>query len=78
MQESLNKMLGGLNKEKIKKEVKIKDAKILLKEVASDKLLDKEAIKIEAIKRAENGGIIFLDEIDKIATGSKTQNQESK
>ncbi|WP_044418434.1 HslU--HslV peptidase ATPase subunit [Halarcobacter anaerophilus] len=76
MQESLNKMLGGLNKEKIKKEVKIKDAKILLKEVASDKLLDKEAIKIEAIKRAENGGIIFLDEIDKIATGSKTQNQD--
>ncbi len=76
MQESLNKMLGGLNKEKIKKEVTIRDAKILLKESASDKLLDKEAIKIEAIKRAENGGIIFLDEIDKIATSSKTQNQD--
>jgi len=76
MQEGLNKMLGGLNKEKIKKEVKIKDARILLREVASDKLLDKEAIKIEAIKRCENGGIIFLDEIDKIATGSKTQNQD--
>jgi len=76
MQESLNKMLGGLNKEKIKKEVTIKDAKVLLKESASDKLLDKEAIKIEALKRAENGGIIFLDEIDKIATGSKTQNQD--
>lgn len=76
MQESLNKMLGGLNKEKIKKEVKIKDAKVLLKEAASDKLLDKEAIKIEATKRAENGGIIFLDEIDKIATSSKTQNQD--
>ncbi|WP_320034267.1 ATP-dependent protease ATPase subunit HslU [Halarcobacter sp.] len=76
MQESLNKMLGGLNKEKIKKEVKIKDAKVLLKEVAGDKLLDQEAIKIEAIKRAENGGIIFLDEIDKIATGTKSQNQD--
>lgn len=76
MQESLNKMLGGLNKEKIKKEVKIKDAKILLREDASDKLLDKEAIKIEAVKRTENGGIIFLDEIDKIATGSKSQNQD--
>ena len=76
MQESLNKMLGGLNKEKIKKEVSIKDAKILLKDVASDKLLDQEAIKVEAIKRAENGGIIFLDEIDKIATGSKNQNQD--
>ncbi len=76
MQESLNKMLGGLNKEKIKKEVTIKDAKVLLRDVASDKLLDQEAIKVEAVKRAENGGIIFLDEIDKIATGSKNQNQD--
>ncbi|MGB6329020.1 MAG: HslU--HslV peptidase ATPase subunit [Halarcobacter sp.] len=76
MQESLNKMLGGLNKEKVKKEVTIKDARILLRDVASDKLLDQEAIKIEAVKRAENGGIIFLDEIDKIATGSKNQNQD--
>lgn len=76
MQESLNKMLGGLNKETIKKEVSIKDARILLKDSASEKLLDKDAIKIEALKRAENGGIIFLDEIDKIATGSKNQNQD--
>ena len=76
MQESLNKMLGGLNKEKIKKEVTIKDAKILLKDEASDSLLDQEAIKIEAIKRAESGGIIFLDEIDKIASGKSNQNQD--
>lgn len=76
MQESLSKMLGGLNKEKIQKEVSIKDARVLLRDVASDKLLDQEAIKVEALKRAENGGIIFLDEIDKIATGSKNQNQD--
>ena len=76
MQESLNKMLGGLNKEKIKKEVAIKDAKILLRGLASEGLLDQEAIKIEAIKRAENGGIIFLDEIDKIASGKKNNGQD--
>lgn len=76
MQESLNKMLGGLNKEKIKKEVSIKDAKILLKDEASESLLDQEAIKIEALKRAETGGIIFLDEIDKIASGKQNQNQD--
>ena len=76
MQESLNKMLGGLNKEKIKKEVTIKDAKILLRGIASDSLLDEEAIKIEALKRAENGGIIFLDEIDKIASGKKANEQD--
>ena len=76
MQESLNKMLGGLNKEKIKKEVTIRDAKILLRDEASDSLLDQEAIKIEAMKRAETGGIIFLDEIDKIASGKQNQNQD--
>lgn len=76
MQESLNKMLGGLDKNKEKKEVEIKDAKVLLREEASESLLDKEAIKIEAIKRAENGGIIFLDEIDKIASGKSNQNQD--
>ncbi|WP_026804614.1 ATP-dependent protease ATPase subunit HslU [Aliarcobacter lanthieri] len=76
MQESLNKMLGSLNKDKIKKEVKIKDAKILLRDVASEGLLDTEAIKIEAIKRAENGGIIFIDEIDKIATSKKNNGSD--
>lgn len=76
MQESLNKMLGSLNKEKIKKEVTIKDAKILLRTVASEGLLDSEAIKIEALKRCENGGIIFIDEIDKIASSKKNNGQD--
>ena len=76
MQESLNKMLGGLNKETIKKEVFIKDAKVLLRGLASEGLLDQEAIKIEALKRCENGGIIFLDEIDKIASSKKAQGQD--
>lgn len=76
MQESLNKMLGSLNKDKIKKEVTIKDAKTLLRGVTSEALLDSEAIKLEAIKRCENGGIIFIDEIDKIASGKKNNGQD--
>ena len=76
MQDGLSKMLGGLNKDKIKKEVTIKDARILLRPEASEKLLDHESIKVEALKRAENGGIIFLDEIDKIASGKSNQNQD--
>ena len=76
MQESLNKMFGGLNKDMVKKEVTIKDAKVLLRGVASDNLLDQEAIKVEALKRCENGGIIFLDEIDKIASGKKNNGQD--
>jgi ATP-dependent HslUV protease ATP-binding subunit HslU len=76
VQESLNQMLSGLGKDKVKKEVTIKDAKLLLRGVASEKLLDHESIKLEALKRAQNGGIIFLDEIDKIASGKSNQNQD--
>jgi len=75
MSESLNSMLGKMNKETIKKEVTVEVAKKLLRSEASDNLLDQEAIRSEAIKRAQDGGIIFLDEIDKIAT-SKTGNQD--
>ncbi|WP_419769623.1 MAG: HslU--HslV peptidase ATPase subunit [Candidatus Marinarcus sp.] len=76
MQESLNQMLGGLNKDKVKKEVTIKDARKLLRSETSEKLLDHESIKLEALKRAQDGGIIFLDEIDKIASGKSNQNQD--
>jgi ATP-dependent HslUV protease ATP-binding subunit HslU len=74
--ESINNMMGKMGKEKIKKEVTIKEAKIQLRALASDNLLDKEALKQEAVNRCENGGIIFLDEIDKIATGNSSKNQD--
>jgi ATP-dependent HslUV protease ATP-binding subunit HslU len=69
-------MLGKMDKNKVKKDVTIKQAKKLLRVQASEDLLDNESIKEEAIKRCENGGIIFLDEIDKIATGSNNKNQD--
>jgi len=74
--DSINNMMGKMGKEKIKKEVTILEAKKLLRGLASDNLLDKELLKNEAVKRCENGGIIFLDEIDKIATGSNNKNQD--
>ena len=74
--ESINNMMGKMGKEKIEKEVTIKEAKKLLRGLASDNLLDKESLNAEALKRCENGGIIFLDEIDKIATGSNNKNQD--
>ncbi|MEA3553256.1 MAG: HslU--HslV peptidase ATPase subunit [Campylobacterota bacterium] len=74
--ESINSMIGKMGKEKIDKEVTISEAKKLLRGMASDNLLDKESLKLEAVKRCENGGIIFLDEIDKIATGGSNKNQD--
>ena len=74
--ESINSMIGKMGKEKIEKEVTISEAKKLLRGMASDNLLDKESLKQEAVKRCENDGIIFLDEIDKIATGGNNKNQD--
>ncbi len=73
MQESVSKLFASLNKKSIKKEVKVSDAIRILDAEAAEALLDMEAIRAEAIRRAENGGIIFLDEIDKIAVSSKSQ-----
>jgi ATP-dependent HslUV protease ATP-binding subunit HslU len=73
MQESFSKMFSTLSKEKLKKEVKVIDAIGILDAEASEKLLDMDAIRSEALKRAEQGGIIFLDEIDKIAVGAKSE-----
>ena len=73
VQESFSQIFSTLNKEDNKKEVSVKDAKSILKLEASNKLLDMTNINAEALKRAENGGIIFLDEIDKIALSEKSQ-----
>ena len=73
VQESFSKVFSQMNKEDNKKEVTVKDAKSLLKLEASSKLLDITNINAEALKRAEDGGIIFLDEIDKIAISAKSQ-----
>jgi len=69
VQESFIKILGS-GQSPVKKEMKVKDAKEALKVEASEKLLDMEAIKTEARDRAQNGGIIFIDEIDKIAVSA--------
>lgn len=73
VQESFSKVFSQMNKEDNKKEVSVKDAKNILRIEASSKLLDMTNINTEALKRAEDGGIIFLDEIDKIAISAKSQ-----
>ncbi len=57
--------------DKVKKTLSVKEAKEALKAEISDTLLDGESIKMEGLKRAESSGVIFIDEIDKIAVSSK-------
>ena len=47
-----------------------------MKSEASEKLLDFDKIKIEALERVENGGIIFIDEIDKIAVSANSNSRQ--
>ncbi|WP_305981670.1 ATP-dependent protease ATPase subunit HslU [Roseivirga thermotolerans] len=68
LQDMLQNMLPKRTK---KRKVTIAEAKKLLLEEESAKLIDMDEVKEEAIKKAENTGIIFIDEIDKIAGGSK-------
>jgi ATP-dependent HslUV protease ATP-binding subunit HslU len=80
VQESFSKMFSVMGKEESKKELRIAEAKMILRQEAAEKLLNYDQIKQEALKRAEDGGIIFLDEIDKIAVSSRSdgQNDPSK
>lgn len=66
----------GVGSKKVKKEMKVKDAKNALAQEASEKILDMESIKSEALRRAENEGIIFIDEIDKVAVSSSNSNRQ--
>ncbi|GAA7771096.1 HslU--HslV peptidase ATPase subunit [Helicobacter pylori] len=70
VQENLIKVFHK-EQDKVKKTLSVKEAKEVLKAEISDTLLDGESIKMEGLKRAESSGVIFIDEIDKIAVSSK-------
>ncbi len=61
---------GMVPKKKRKRKVTIKEAQKLLLDEEAEKLIDMEEVKDEAVYRAENTGIIFIDEIDKVAAKS--------
>ncbi len=68
---NLQEMISGMMPKKDKKrKVTIAEARKILLEEESAKLIDMDEVKELAIKKAENTGIIFIDEIDKIAAGS--------
>lgn len=65
---SLGDMMGNMIPKKTKlRRVKVKEARKILEQEEADKLIDQDAVQEEAIRRAEQDGIVFIDEIDKIA-----------
>ena len=75
---SIGSIFGDMMpKKKKKRKLKVKEARKLLLQEEADKLIDNDSVNEEAIRRAENEGIIFIDEIDKIAAkGSKGGGQD--
>lgn len=68
---SIGDMMGGMMPKKTKmRHVKVKEARQILIDEESAKLIDEDAVKEEAVRRCEQNGIVFLDEIDKIAAKS--------
>ena len=68
---SLGDMMGNMMPKKTKlRRVKVKEARKILEQEEADKLIDQDAVQEEAIRRAEQDGIVFIDEIDKIARKS--------
>jgi ATP-dependent HslUV protease ATP-binding subunit HslU len=66
---NLQDIFGNILPKKRKaRKMKVSDARLLIEKEEADKLIDMEAVIREALSRAENSGIIFIDEIDKIAS----------
>jgi len=76
VQESIVKVLGGMGKKGPEKEVTVADAKKILAQEASEELLDEEQLKELALEKVEKGGIVFLDEIDKVAVPANSQGRQ--
>jgi ATP-dependent HslUV protease ATP-binding subunit HslU len=68
---NLQEMLSGMMPKKPKKrKVTVGEARKILLEEEAFKLIDMDEVKEEALRKAEDAGIIFIDEIDKIVSGS--------
>ncbi|HSI90362.1 MAG TPA: ATP-dependent protease ATPase subunit HslU [Adhaeribacter sp.] len=68
---NIQEMIGGMMPKKNKKrKVTIAEARKILLDEEAAKLIDMDEVKEEAIRKAENSGVIFIDEIDKVASAS--------
>ncbi len=73
--QGLSEMLGGLMpKRRAKRRMPVRKARELLKVQEAEAMIDKEEVGAEAVHRAQEAGMVFIDEIDKVAHGgSQTQ-----
>lgn len=73
MQDMMNQLMP---KRKVEREVPVKTARKILADDFADELIDQETANQEALELAEQMGIIFIDEIDKVATNNANSGQD--
>ena len=77
MEQQLRDMLGNLPGFKggktEQRKMRVGEAREVLQQEEAQKLIDQDAVKREAVRRTEQSGIVFLDEIDKVAGGQRAQ-----
>ena len=70
---SLGDMMGNMMPKRTRmRHVKVRDARKILTDQEAAKLIDNDAVQEEAVRRTEQDGIVFIDEIDKIAGSSQS------
>ncbi len=71
---NIQEIMGNIMPKKRKKrKTTVKEARQILAQEEMQKLIDMDVVQKEAIERVENSGMIFIDEIDKVAGGGKGQ-----
>jgi ATP-dependent HslUV protease ATP-binding subunit HslU len=65
--------LPGLGGKRERRKMRVADARRVLEDEEAQKLIDHDKVKRDAVARTESSGIVFLDEIDKVAGGQKAQ-----
>ena len=70
---NIQEIMGNIMPKKRKKrKTTVKEARQILAQEEMQKLIDMDAVQREAVKRVEDSGIVFIDEIDKVAGGGKS------
>ena len=65
-------MSNFMPKKRTKRKLRVREAREALRSEEADKLIDHDEVSSEAVSRAENSGIVFIDELDKVAGGDNS------
>ncbi len=74
LEELFGNLGGGQRK---KRRVTVEEAREILTQEEAEKLIDQDQVKEDALERVQQAGIVFVDEIDKVAAGTRTRDEGS-